>query len=144
MSSTEYLPSSQLKAIKRNLRKKLKSSIDVKYRIRIDQSEDRVKKKLFKETIEKLKKLEEKRMFLLEELGVDLTEYEQGFYEVIDNLLRLTYNKKQRTIIDLYLYGEVQDKDWDGQINILQHGKETTHPFTTLDHLWNVVQTLKE
>ena len=103
-----------------------------------------MRKKLFKETIVKLKKLEDKRMFLLEELGVDLSEYESGYYEVIDNLFRLNYNKKQRTLIDLYLYGDVEDKDWDGNIKILHNGKESTHPFTTPDHLWNVVQTLKD
>ena len=144
MSLLKFSPSSQSTQLKHKIREKLKKSINVKYIIRTKHSKDLVKKQIFIDIITKLIELEDKREFLLEELGVNLTEYEQGFYEVIDNLLNLHYNKKQKTLIDLYLYGDIRDKDWDGYIKILHNGEETSHLFDTPDHLWNIIQTLTE
>ena len=101
-------------------------------------------KKLFIDVIEGLKKIEDRRDFMQDEIGMDMTMYEDQFFVVIENLLKLHFNKEQLAIIQLYLYQLVPDKDWDGTITITKDGKnEEVVQFREATDVWNVINQLQ-
>ena len=130
---------------KKKLRQVLFSLHPLSYRIKITEPpRELMDKKLFIEIIESLKKIEDRRDFMQEEIGMDMTAYEDQFFHVIENLMKLHFNKEQLAIIQLYLYQLVPDKDWDGTITIEQDKKEKTVPFKKPSDVWNVVTSLQK
>lgn len=130
---------------KKKLRQVLFSLHPLSYRIKITEPpRELMDKKLFIEIIESLKKIEDRRDFMQEEIGMDMTAYEDQFFNVIENLMKLHFNKEQLAIIQLYLYQLVPDKDWDGTITIEQDKKEKTVPFKQPSDVWNVVTSLQK
>ena len=130
---------------KKKLRQVLFSLHPLSYRIKITEPpRELMDKKLFIEIIESLKKIEDRRDFMQEEIGMDMTAYEDQFFHVIENLMKLHFNKEQLAIIQLYLYQLVPDKDWDGTITIEQDKKEKIVPFKKPSDVWNVVASLQK
>lgn len=130
---------------KKKLRQVLYSIHPLSYRIKITEPpKELMEKKLFVEIIESLKKIEDRRDFMQEEIGMDMTAYEDQFFFVIENLMKLHFNKEQLAIIQLYLYQLVPDKDWDGTITIEQDKKEKVVPFKEPTDVWNVVTSLQK
>ena len=130
---------------KKKLRQVLFTLHPLSYRIKITEPpKELMDKKLFVEIIESLKKIEDRRDFMQEEIGMDMTAYEDQFFHVIENLMKLHFNKEQLAIIQLYLYQLVPDKDWDGTITIEQNKKEKVVPFKEPLDVWNVVTSLQK
>ena len=130
---------------KKKLRQVLYSIHPLSYRIKITEPpKELMEKKLFVEIIESLKKIEDRRDFMQEEIGMDMTAYEDQFFQVIENLMKLHFNKEQLAIIQLYLYQLVPDKDWDGTITIEQDKKEKVVPFKAPTDVWNVITSLQK
>ena len=130
---------------KKKLRQVLFSIHPLSYRIKITEPpKELMDKKLFIEIIESLKKIEDRRDFMQEEIGMDMTAYEDQFFHVIENLMKLHFNKEQLAIIQLYLYQLVPDKDWDGTITIEQNKKEKVVPFKEATDVWNVINSLQK
>ena len=130
---------------KKKLRQVLYSIHPLSYRIKITEPpKELMEKKLFVEIIESLKKIEDRRDFMQEEIGMDMTAYEDQFFFVIENLMKLHFNKEQLAIIQLYLYQLVPDKDWDGTITIEQDKKEKVVPFKEPSDVWDVVTSLQK
>ena len=76
-----------MKSLKDSIRKILKSRLDITYIIRSKEPDrETMNKKIFIEVLEQLKKIEERRDFLQEEIGMDMTLYEDQFFSVIENL----------------------------------------------------------
>ena len=88
----------------KKLRQTLFSIHPLSYRIRrktLDkQSMD---KKLFIEVITILRQIEDRRDFMQEEIGMDVTTYEDKFFNVIENLMKMHFNKEQLALIQMYL-----------------------------------------
>ena len=78
-------------------------------------------KKIFVEVLDQLRAIEDRKDFLADEIGMDMTQYEDQFFAVIENLFKLAFNKSQLALIQMYLYKLIPDKDWDGMIT----GKKT-------------------
>jgi hypothetical protein len=97
-------------------------------------------KKIFIKVINQLRKIEERKDFLAEEIGMDMTVYEDQFFSVIENLFKLAFNKSQLGLIQMYLYQLVPDKDWDGTITIEHDKLEKTVPFKSADEVWEVIK----
>ena len=97
-------------------------------------------KKIFIEVIEQLKKIEDRRDFLSEEIGLDMTAYEDQFFSVIENLFKLVFNKSQLGLIQMYLYNLLPDKNWDGMITIEEGKEEKTVPFKSANDVWEVIK----
>lgn len=110
---------------------------------RIKTSNESMKKSLFIKTLNKLKEIEDKREFLVTELGVDLTYYEESYFEVILNLFRLTFNSTQVEYIQYFLYETLPDKEWDGTLVLEIAGKEQKVPFSTPSDLWEALKEIK-
>ena len=101
-----------MKLLKDKIRKILKSNIDVSYRISsTEPNREDMNKKIFKDILSELKKIDERRDFMVDEIGMDMTLYEDQFFSVIENLFKLAFNKEQLELIQMYLYQLAPDKE---------------------------------
>ena len=129
---------------KRELRKVLsnylKGSIRIKER---DMARDIMEKKLFIESIILLREIEDRRDFMEEEIGMDMSMYEGKFLQIIENLLKVHFNKEQFSLIQYYLYQIPTIQDWDGLIDISDGKEMITVKFETPDDVWTVINSLK-
>ena len=128
------------KELRKVLNSFLKASISIKER---DMAREVIEKKLFIENIILLKEIEDRRDFMEEEIGVDMSIYEEKFLQVIENLFKIHFNKEQFALIQYYLYQVPTIADWDGKLD-LSDGKEMiTVDFETPEQVWNVITSLK-
>ena len=134
-----------MKSLKDNIRKVLKSRLDVSYRIKTKEpDQETMNKKIFVEVIDQLKKIEDRRDFMAEEIGMDMTIYEDQFFSVIENLFKLAFNKSQLGLIQMYLYQLVPDKEWDGTITINQGKSDEIVPFKSALDVWEVIKKFEK
>jgi hypothetical protein len=104
-----------------------------------------MKKMTFVKVINNLKKIEDRRDFLQDEIGMDMTAYEDQFFNVIEDLFKMIFTKEQLALIQMYLYQLVPDKDWDGTITIETKSKgEKVVNFETAQDVWDVLKTLEK
>ena len=89
--------------------------------------------------MKQLRQIEERRDFMAEEIGMDMTTYEDQFFSVIENLMKMHFKKEQLALIQMYLYQLVPDKEWDGTITIEKDKKEEIVPFKQPEDVWNVI-----
>jgi len=134
-----------MKSIKNHIRAVLKSRLDVSYRIKIKEPDREVmNKKIFVEVLDQLRAIEDRKDFLADEIGMDMTQYEDQFFAVIENLFKLAFNKSQLALIQMYLYKLIPDKDWDGMITIEENKLEKDVPFQSPDEVWNVIKKFEK
>ena len=125
----------------KSLRQTLFGIHPLSYRIRkVTLDKPTMEKVLFKKIIAELKTIDERRDYMQAEIGMDVTAYEDSFFNVIENLMKLYFNKYQVGLIQTYLYQLTPDKDWDGTITLEKGKKEETVPFKTADEVWEVLQ----
>ena len=130
-----------MKSLKDNIRRVLKSRLDITYRIKLKEPDkETMNKKIFIEVIDQLRKIEDRKDFLAEEIGMDMTAYEDQFFGVIENLFKLVFNKSQLGLIQMYLYQLMPDKEWDGTITVEVGKEEETLPFKSAEDVWNVIK----
>ena len=98
-------------------------------------------KKLFTGVIKQLKKIEDRRDFMADEIGMDMTAYEDQFFNVIEDLMKMSFNKTQLGLIQMYLYTLSPDKTWDGTIvvEVGESKEEKIVNFKTPEDVWRVV-----
>jgi len=97
-------------------------------------------KKLFVQIVQQLRKIEDRRDFMAEEIGMDMTTYEDQFFRVIEDLMKMCFNKEQLSLVQMYLYQLVPDKEWDGNITISVGKQEKTVKFKTPSDVWDVIK----
>ena len=125
---------------RKKVRQVLFSIHPLSYRIKEKSpSNEHMNKKIFIEVLQQLKTIEERRDFMEEEIGMDMTQYEDQFFSVIENLFKLAFNKHQLGLIQLYLYQLVPDKEWDGTITIELGKEEKVVDFKTPEDVWNTI-----
>lgn len=126
----------------KRIRQTLYSIHPLSYRIkRLTPDKQTMDKRLFIEVIKQLRKIEDRRDFMAEEIGMDMTVYEDQFFNVIENLMKMHFNKEQLALIQTYLYQLVPDKEWDGTITLEKAKKETVYNFKTPEDVWRVIST---
>lgn len=126
----------------KRIRQTLYSIHPLSYRIkRLTPDKQTMDKRLFIEVIKQLRKIEDRRDFMAEEIGMDMTAYEDQFFNVIENLMKMHFNKEQLALIQTYLYQLVPDKEWDGTITLEKAKKETVYNFKTPEDVWRVIST---
>lgn len=125
------------------IRQTLISQYNLSYRIKeCSLDKPTMNRKLFIQVLNQLKELEDKSDFLIGELGIDLSVYEDTFYGIIHNLMKMSFNKQQLTFINLYLNDLSLDPDWDGTITVQVDDKEKVVNFQTPADVWNVISKL--
>ena len=76
---------------KKIIRKVLHATHPIPFRIkRKTPSREDMNKKLFIKILTNLKKIEERKDFMVEEIGMDMTAYEDQFFEVIEDLFSIS------------------------------------------------------
>ena len=98
-------------------------------------------KKLFTGVIKQWGKIEDRRDFLADEIGMDMTAYEDQFFNVIEDLMKMSFNKTQLGLIQMYRYTLSPDKTWDGTIvvEVGESKEEKVVNFKTPEDVWKVV-----
>jgi len=125
---------------KKRIRQVLFSIHPLSYRIRSNELDSKLmNKKLFIQVIKQLRQIEDRRDFMQEEIGMDMTVYEDQFFNVIENLMKMYFNKEQLALIQMYLYQLVPDKEWDGTITVEKNKIEKTVNFKTPEDVWEVI-----
>lgn len=129
------------KDLRKTLNSFLKANISIKEK---DMAREVIEKKLFIENIILLREIEDRRDFMEEEIGVDMSIYEEKFLQIIENLFKVHFSKEQFALIQYYLYQVPNIDNWDGMID-LSDGKEMiTVKFETPEQVWDVIASLKE
>lgn len=129
---------------KKRIRQTLFSIHPLSYRIKsVFPDKQVMDKKLFVDTIKVLRSIEDRRDFMQEEIGMDMTAYEDQFFHVIENLMKMHFSKEQLALIQMYLYQLVPDKEWDGTITIMKNKKEQIVNFKTPEDLWKVINEIQ-
>jgi hypothetical protein len=130
---------------KKELRKVVNSYLKGSVRIsEKDMAREVMEKKLFIENIILLREIEDRRDFMEEEIGVDMSIYEEKFLQVIENLFKIHFSKEQFALIQYYLYQVPTIVDWDGKIDLSDGKDMITVDFETPEQVWNVITSLKE
>tara|TARA_R110000796_G_scaffold92185_1_gene196424 strand:- start:1039 stop:1446 length:408 start_codon:yes stop_codon:yes gene_type:complete len=131
---------------KNRVRRVFNTYYDFRVRIvtkEVDQSI--MNKSLFLNIIKNLKEIEDRRDFMNEEIGLDMTTYEDKFFAVIEDLFRMNFNKAQIGIIQAYIYEATRPEDWDGTVTIEVSKKDIkTFDLKTPEELWSVLQILSK
>ena len=124
------------------VRAQIKKFLRLKYRIReLPFPDEHMHKKLFIESISILKEINDRTDFLIDEIGIDTTPYEDKFFRVIENLMRIAFNKQQIFLVQMYLNDIPNvDDDWDGTITVQVGKKEEKVNFKTPEDVWNAIQ----
>lgn len=115
------------------------------YRIRSSEPDrSYMEKQWFTQALTTLRQIEDRRDFMHEEIGMDMTMYEEQFFSVIENLMKMHFNKEQLALIQMYLYQLSPDKEWDGTITIQSkhQSKEKVVNFKTPNDVWDVINQL--
>lgn len=128
------------KELRKAINNYLKGSVRIKER---DVARDIIEKKLFIESIVLLKEIEDRRDFMEEEIGMDMSIYEDKFLQIIENLFKVHFNKEQFALIQYYLYKVPTIEDWDGMIDLSDGKDMITVKFETPDQVWTVINSLK-
>lgn len=104
----------------------------------------RMNKSSFKKIISYLKQIEERRDFMEQEIGMDMTAYEDKFFSIIEDLFKIIFNKAQLALIHMYVYQLIPDKEWDGKITVTINKVEKEVDFKTSDQVWDVIKKMEE
>ena len=108
-------------------------------------SKNIMEKELFIEAITLLQEIEDRRDFMEEEMGMDMTSYEEKFIQVIENLLNINYSPEQVAIVQYYIYEYPLEDTKEGKIDLRINGKKVeVVDFDTPEDVWNVVQSLRK
>ena len=128
---------------KKKLREVLFHIHPLSYRIKTKGPDlETMNKRTFVEIVTQLREIEERRDFMESELGLDMTQYEDKFFAVIENLFKLAFTKEQLALIRLYIYELVPDSDWDGTITVEINKQEKIVNFQTPEDVWNLIRSI--
>ena len=101
-------------------------------------------KRTFKEIIFNLRAIDDRRDFMEAELGLDMTTYEDKFFNIIETLFKVIFNKQQLALLQAYVYQLYPDKQWDGKITVKIDKEEKEVAFKTADEVWDVLKKLED
>ena len=130
---------------KEYIRDVLTDDLELAFRIRTTSKPiEEVNKKIFVQVIKLLAEVNDRTEFMTTELGIDAIGYDDKFFQAIEGLMKIAFNKKQVLLIEMYLNEiPIMDKDWDGTITVLIEEEEVRVAFKTPLDLWNTIQKFK-
>jgi hypothetical protein len=102
---------------------------------------EEVNKKTFVEVIKLLQQINDRTEFMATELGMDVVGYDDKFFQAIEGLMKIAFNKKQILLIEMYLNDiPMMKEDWDGTITVQVKEEEVQIAFETPLDVWNAIQ----
>lgn len=135
MREEDKLPE-DVEGIKQSLQDILNVDFKVK---RKKKTELDIQKDLFFKIIISLEKLNMRSNVLTVDLDIDLTKYDETFYDVLDNLLILHFGKNIAEIIFFYVYDRI---DQEGNIASLRDSKGNSIVLENVHDLWHLIQNI--
>ena len=99
-----------------------------------------VTRELFNQIIISLEQANTRSFLLSSDFNLDLTKYDDVFYEAIDNLIKLHFGKEASELIFFYLYDRI---DPEGNIQVLVGPQGNEILLQNPDDLWMLLQVIK-
>ena len=127
---------------KEYIRDVLTDDLPLAFRIKLSSKPiEEVNKKTFVEVIKLLRDINDRTDFMATELGIDVVGYDDKFFQAIEGLMKIAFNKKQVLLIEMYLNDiPMMKDDWDGTITVQVEKKEVQIAFATPLDVWNAIQ----
>jgi hypothetical protein len=103
-------------------------------------SEHDLNRELFEKIIIALERANIRTALVGTEFEIDLSKYDETFYEVIDNLMLMQFGKQAAEIIFFYVYERMNP---DGSINELRDTNDTPIVLNSPSDLWDLINVIK-
>ena len=103
-------------------------------------SENDLNKELFEKAILALERTNVRAAIVGSEFDLDLSKYEEPFYEAIDNLMIMHFGKQAAEVIFFYVYERINP---DGSINELIDVNNEPIILNNPSELWDLVNAIK-
>jgi hypothetical protein len=137
MKSTNRLPE-EVEGIKQSLENILNADFKIKRKKRTELD---IQRDLFFKIVLSLEKLNMRSNVLNIDLDIDLTKYDEVFYNTIDDLLLLHFGKTIAEIVFFYVYDRI---DQEGNITYLNDSNGNPVILDNVNDLWNLIKNIKE
>jgi hypothetical protein len=103
-------------------------------------SEHDLNRELFEKIIIALERANIRTALVGTEFDVDLSKYDETFYEVIDNLMLMQFGKQAAEVIFFYVYERMNP---DGSINELRDLNDIPIVLNSPTDLWDLINVIK-
>jgi hypothetical protein len=103
-------------------------------------SEYDLNKELFEKIIIALERTNIRTALVGTEFNIDLSKYDETFYEVIDNLMLMQFGKQAAEVIFFYVYERINP---DGTINELRDVNDNPIILNSQSELWDLINVIK-
>jgi hypothetical protein len=103
-------------------------------------SEHDLNRDMFEKIIIALEKANIRTAIIGTEFDLDLSKYDESFYEVIDNLVMMLFGKQASEVIFFYVYERMNP---DGSINELRDVNDNPVILNNPTDLWELVNLIK-
>lgn len=110
------------------------------YPLNVRKSENDFNKELFEKAILALERTNVRAAIVGSEFDLDLSKYEEPFYEAIDNLMIMYFGKQAAEVIFFYVYERINP---DGSINELIDTNDNPIILNNPSELWDLVNSIK-
>jgi len=103
-------------------------------------SENDLNKELFEKSILALERTNVRASLIGSEFDLDLSKYDEPFYEAIDNLIIMYFGKQAAEVIFFYVYERLNP---DGSINELIDTNDNPIILNNPSELWDLINVIK-
>jgi hypothetical protein len=103
-------------------------------------SENDINRDMFEKIIIALEKANIRTSIVGAEFDLDLSKYDESFYEVIDNLIMMQFGKQASEVIFFYVYERMNP---DGSVNELRDINDNPVILNNPTDLWELVNLIK-
>ena len=128
----------EVEGIKQSLENILNADFKIKRKKRTELD---IQRDLFFKIVLSLEKLNMRSNVLNIDLDIDLTKYDEVFYDTIDDLLLLHFRKDIAEIVFFYVYDRI---DQDGNIIYLKDSNGNPVILDNVNDLWHLIKNIKE
>jgi hypothetical protein len=123
--------------VKRTLETMIGTDLSLK---RKKKNEIDLNREMFEKTIFALERSNVRSAIIGTEFSVDLSSYDELFYEIIDNLMVMHFGKEASEIIFFYVYERINP---DGTINELRDMNDNPVILESPNDLWAIINLIK-
>ena len=123
--------------VKRTLETMIGTDLSLK---RKKKNEIDLNREMFEKTIFALERSNVRSAIIGTEFSVDLSSYDELFYEIIDNLMVMHFGKEASEIIFFYVYERMNP---DGSINELRDINDNPIILNNPSDLWDLINVIK-
>ena len=103
-------------------------------------NENDLNRELFEKTINALERANIRTAIVGTEFSIDLSNYDELFYDIVDNLVKMNFGKEASELIFFYVYERLNP---DGTINELRDQNDVPIILNNPTELWDLVNVIK-